>query len=93
MGLWWAKRWAEYLTFLATALLLPVEVYEIINKQTPLKIIGFIINIAVVIYLLFNKRLFGLRGGVAAEEAERAADGGWPAIERATPPARAQAGP
>ena len=47
--------------------------------------IGFIINLAVVIYLLYKKRLFGLRGGGAAEEAERAADGGWPAIERATP--------
>ena len=32
---------AEYLTFVATALLLPLEVYEIIDKQTPLKIIGF----------------------------------------------------
>ena len=85
VGLWYAKRWAEYLTFLATALLLPLEVYELVDKQTPLKIVGFIINLAVVIYLLFKKRLFGLRGGARAEEAERAADGGWPAIERATP--------
>src|SRR5919199_1424211 len=27
-GLWWQKRWAEYLTFIATALLLPLEIYE-----------------------------------------------------------------
>ena len=91
VGLWHAKRWAEYLTFVATTVLLPLEVYEIINKQSPLKIIGFAINLAVVIYLLVKKRLFGLRGGVAAEEAERAADGGWPAIERATPLPRAPA--
>jgi uncharacterized membrane protein (DUF2068 family) len=91
VGLWLGKRWAEYLTLVATALLLPLEVYEIIDKQTPLKIIGFALNLAVVIYLLFRKRLFGLRGGAAAEEAQRAADGGWPAIERATPPVSTQA--
>ncbi len=85
VGLWYAQRWAEYLTFLATTILLPLEVYEIIHKGTPLKVIGFIINLAVVVYLLYQKRLFGLRGGGAAEAAERAADGGWPAIERATP--------
>jgi uncharacterized membrane protein (DUF2068 family) len=86
VGLWWAKRWAEYLTFIATTLLLPLEVYEIIHRQTPLKIIGFIINVAIVIYLLFAKRLFGLRGGGAAEAAERAADVSWEALERTTPP-------
>ena len=86
VGLWYAKRWAEYLTFLATCLLLPLEVYEIVNKGTPLKVIGFVINVAVVIYLLLRKRLFGVRGGAAADEAERRHDMGWEAIERATPP-------
>ncbi|HET9103336.1 MAG TPA: DUF2127 domain-containing protein [Solirubrobacteraceae bacterium] len=90
VGLWYAKRWAEYLTFVATTVLLPLEVYEIIHKQSPLKIIGFVLNLAVAIYLLFRKRLFGLRGGAAAEEAQRAADGGWPAIERATPALNAE---
>ena len=78
-------RRRRQLDFLATTILLPLEIYEIIDNGTPLKVIGFIINLAVVIYLLDKKRLFGLRGGGAAEEAERAADGGWPAIERATP--------
>jgi uncharacterized membrane protein (DUF2068 family) len=85
IGLWTGKRWAEYLTFISTSLLLPLEIYEIINRGTVLKVIGFIINLAVVIYLLFRKRLFGLRGGAAADEAERERDGGWPAVERATP--------
>jgi len=86
VGLWWAKRWAEYLTFLATAILLPLEIYEIIHKRSGLKIVGFIINVAVVIYLLYAKRLFGVRGGGAADEAERARDMSWEAVERATPP-------
>ena len=85
VGLWRAKRWAEYLTFIATTVLLPLEVYEILHKQTPLKIIGFAINLAVVVYLIYAKRLFGVRGGAAAEERERERDLGWDAIERATP--------
>jgi uncharacterized membrane protein (DUF2068 family) len=91
-GLWWGRRWAEYLTFLATSILLPLEIYEIINRGTVLKVIGFLINLAVVIWLLYRKRLFGLRGGAAADEAERLSDAGWPAIDRATPPPFATTG-
>jgi uncharacterized membrane protein (DUF2068 family) len=86
IGLWFAQRWAEYLTFLSTTLLLPLEVYEIATKGTLLKVIGFLINVAVVVYLLLRKRLFGLRGGAAADEAERERDIGWGAVERASPP-------
>ena len=86
VGLWYAKRWAEYLTFLVTASLLPVEIYELSHHVSPLKVVAFVINVAVVAYLLFAKRLFGLRGGVAAEEAVRERDVGWHALERTGPP-------
>jgi uncharacterized membrane protein (DUF2068 family) len=85
VGLWLLKRWAEYLTFIATTLLLPLEIYELTHTVSPLKILTLIINLAVVVYLLLAKRLFGLRGGADAERAEREADSGWAAIERATP--------
>jgi uncharacterized membrane protein (DUF2068 family) len=85
IGLWLLKRWAEYLTFVATTLLLPLEIYELAHTFSVLKVLTLIINVAVVIYLLLAKRLFGLRGGAAAERAERERDAGWPAIERATP--------
>ncbi len=84
VGLWYGKRWAEYLTFFATTILLPLEIYEIIHQGTVLKVIGFIINLAVVVWLLYRKRLFGLRGGGAADEAARAHDMSWEEIERAT---------
>ena len=84
MGLWFGKRWAEYLTFISTTVLLPLEIYEIMHSATVLKVIGFVINVVVVVYLLWRKRLFGLRGGGAADEAERAHDMGWEAVERAT---------
>ncbi|PZS21429.1 MAG: DUF2127 domain-containing protein [Acidimicrobiales bacterium] len=85
VGLWLARRWAEYLTFVATTLLLPLEVYELTSKVSALKVVALVINLAVVVYLLTAKRLFGLRGGGRAERAEREADMGWAAIERATP--------
>jgi uncharacterized membrane protein (DUF2068 family) len=85
LGLWWQKRWAEYLTLIATALFLPLEVYEIVHKGSPLKVGALIVNLAVVLYLLFAKRLFGIRGGAAAEHAQRERDTGWQALDRATP--------
>jgi uncharacterized membrane protein (DUF2068 family) len=86
VGLWYQKRWAEYLTFLVTTSLLPFEIYEIVTRTTALKVIAFVINVAVVVYLLLAKRLFGLRGGVAADRAEGALDQGWDALERTAPP-------
>jgi uncharacterized membrane protein (DUF2068 family) len=86
-GLWFQRRWAEYLTFLVTSSLLPLEVYELTNRLSPLKLLTFIINLAVVAYLLLAKRLFGIRGGQDAEEREREADVGWAALERNAPEA------
>jgi uncharacterized membrane protein (DUF2068 family) len=85
VGLWFAKRWAEYLTFIATTVLLIPEVYELTGRITVIKIIALIINLAVVIYLVFAKRLFGIRGGGRAEAAEQARDTGWQALERTLP--------
>ena len=85
VGLWYQRRWAEYLTFLVTTSLLPLEVYEIAHRLSPLKILAFVVNVAVVAYLLLAKRLFGVRGGAAADRAERERDVGWKALERATP--------
>jgi uncharacterized membrane protein (DUF2068 family) len=85
VGLWYQKRWAEYLTFIATTLLLPLEIYELSHRVSPFKIIALIVNIAIVAYLLFAKRLFGLRGGGAAEEELRQRDVGVEALLRATP--------
>jgi len=85
VGLWRGRRWAEYLTFIATALLLPLEIYEIVHRPTVLKGVTLAINLAVVLYLVWAKRLFGLHGGEGAQRALRQADSGWPALERATP--------
>ena len=85
IGLWLGRRWAEYLTFVATVVFVPYEIYELTKSVTALKVLTLVINLAIVAYLLFSKRLFGLRGGGRAERADYDADVGWPAIERATP--------
>jgi uncharacterized membrane protein (DUF2068 family) len=86
VGLWYQRRWAEYLTFLVTTSLLPLEIYEIVNHPTPFKVLAFLVNVAVVVYLLVAKRLFGLRGGITASEAASRRDLGWEALERTSPP-------
>jgi uncharacterized membrane protein (DUF2068 family) len=85
VGLWYGKRWAEYLTLIVTASLLPVEVYELSHHVSPFKVVAFVLNVAVVAYLLYAKRLFGIRGGAAADEALKEKDVGWPALEAASP--------
>jgi uncharacterized membrane protein (DUF2068 family) len=70
-GLWLLRRWGEYFAVVATSLGLPVEIYELIEKITVFRIVAFAINIAAVLYILLSKRLFGLRGGKAAHEAQR----------------------
>ena len=91
VGLWLQKRWAEYLTFIVTTSFIPIELYELVHKFTPFKVFALIVNIAIVAYLLSAKRLFGFRGGAAADEAEREHDTGWQALERSAPAAVAGA--
>jgi hypothetical protein len=64
-----------------------LEVYELTKSISYLKIVALVINVAIAVYLLLAKRLFGLRGGGRAERARHDADVGWAAIERATPKA------
>ena len=87
IGLWLLKRWAEYLAVVSTSVFLPLEVYELVERVTALKIIAIIVNVAIVVYLLFAKRLFGLRGGTAADEALRERDMGWSALAANAPEA------
>jgi len=55
-GLWTGKRWAEYLTIIATASLIPFELWELVRHPTPSKAIVLVVNIAIVIYLWYLLR-------------------------------------
>jgi uncharacterized membrane protein (DUF2068 family) len=56
VGLALQKRWAEYVTILTTASLLPLEVYEIVKRFSVAKTVVLLINIAVVVYLVYEVR-------------------------------------
>jgi uncharacterized membrane protein (DUF2068 family) len=85
VGLWLAKRWAEYLTFIATTALIPLEIYEIVDKASVLKMVTLVVNVAIATYLLWAKRLFGLHGGHRAEEERKRAAASWEALDAAVP--------
>jgi uncharacterized membrane protein (DUF2068 family) len=69
IGLWLNKRWGEYFAMVATSIFLPYEVYDLTVKITWLRVAVFVINLLLVIYLVWTKRLFGARGGKKAYEA------------------------
>jgi uncharacterized membrane protein (DUF2068 family) len=55
-GLALAKRWAEYLTIVTTASLMPLELYEIYVHLTWPRAVVFLVNIIVVAYLVVELR-------------------------------------
>ena len=74
IGLWSLERWGEYVAVVGTTLFIPLEIYELTDKISWLKISALVVNLAAVAYLVLSKRLFGVRGGhqayVAAQHEE-----------------------
>jgi uncharacterized membrane protein (DUF2068 family) len=69
IGLWLGKRWGEYFAMVATSVFLPYEVYDLTVKVTWLRLGALVVNLLLVVYLVWSKRLFGVRGGKQAYEA------------------------
>ena len=68
-ALWQARRWGEYFAATVTSLGLPLEVYELTKAVTVTKLVLFALNLLLVFYLVYSRRLFGARGGKDAYEA------------------------
>jgi uncharacterized membrane protein (DUF2068 family) len=56
IGLWFEKRWAEFLTAVATAVFVPVELYEIYERFTWIRVLILIVNLFVIWYLVTRLR-------------------------------------
>jgi uncharacterized membrane protein (DUF2068 family) len=56
IGLWLAKRWAEWFTAIITASLIPLEGFEIHRHFTIMKVVVLLLNIAIVAYLVMRIR-------------------------------------
>ena len=54
VGLWQQRRWAEYLTVIATASFVPFEVFELVRRLTYPRASALLLNIGVVVYLVWR---------------------------------------
>ncbi|HKT36629.1 MAG TPA: DUF2127 domain-containing protein [Nitrospira sp.] len=61
IGLWLQFSWAAYMTVVSTSALIPLEVYEIIERATVAKVILLIVNLLIVLYLIKQLRRHTLR--------------------------------
>ena len=52
VGLWLDQLWAEYLVVVATSLLIPFEVYELVRHPSLWKAGGILVNVLIVVYLI-----------------------------------------
>ena len=56
VGLALQKRWAQYLTILATTSLIPLEIYGLLKQFSITKTAVILINAAIVLYLILRVR-------------------------------------
>jgi uncharacterized membrane protein (DUF2068 family) len=59
VGLWMEKRWAEWLTTIITASLIPLEVWELYFRPNIGKAVVLVANTAIVMYLVWHVRSKG----------------------------------
>ncbi len=61
LGLWFERAWAAYLTVISTSLLIPFELYEIVQRITVLRIGVLLLNLVIVLYLISQLKYHTLR--------------------------------
>ena len=52
-GLWYGRRWAEWLAALSGAIYVPVEIYELSHRASLLKFGALLINLIIVAYMVW----------------------------------------
>ncbi len=52
-GLWYQRRWAEWLAALSGAVYVPIEIYEIAHRTSWLKIGALVVNLFIVAYMVW----------------------------------------
>jgi uncharacterized membrane protein (DUF2068 family) len=58
VGLHLRRAWARWFTIGVTGSLIPLEVYEILQRQEPMRVAILVLNVAVVAYLWRRKEAF-----------------------------------
>lgn len=63
-GLWRERAWAEWLALISGAIYLPFEIYELLRRPDGIRVGIFVVNLAVVLYMVFLR--LQARGRIAA---------------------------
>jgi len=66
VGLWLGRRWAQYLTVIATTLFVPIEVFQLARHVTWVRAAALLLNLAIVALLVQHLRRHRIRGGTGA---------------------------
>jgi uncharacterized membrane protein (DUF2068 family) len=66
IGLWLERSWAAYLTVISTSLLLPFELYEVIDRVSMLRVGVLMLNLVIVLYLVVQLKHHTLRSRAPA---------------------------
>ena len=53
-GLWYARRWAEWLAALSGAIYVPFEVFELYEHATWLSLGALVVNLTIVVFMLYS---------------------------------------
>ena len=56
VGLWLARRWAAYLTVVASLVFVPVELFEVMRRMSPTRLTALTVNLAIAGYLIIRLR-------------------------------------
>lgn len=63
VGLWLEVSWAAYLTVISTSLLLPFELYEVLQQVSAFRIGALLLNLVIVVYLISQLKQHTLHSG------------------------------
>jgi len=52
-GLWFERRWAEWFALTTSGLYLPLEIFELVHRPTPVKLAILVTNLGIVAYMTY----------------------------------------
>jgi uncharacterized membrane protein (DUF2068 family) len=52
-ALWYARAWAEWIALISGTLYLPFEIYKLAHRQSLFHISVFLVNVAIVLYMIY----------------------------------------
>jgi uncharacterized membrane protein (DUF2068 family) len=71
VGLWFEASWAAYLTVISTSLLLPFELYEVLQQVSAFRIGGLLLNLVIMAYLVSQLKQHTLYSGTTVRASEQ----------------------